>query len=378
MRNLLARCYRHLVEDVRTGEHGIMRMLHDDWNDALVMGWVSPKYLAECLEQSESVVNSAMAPYVFDRYALLLTYTGGDRDAAADIRRKAEDHRKAVRQQWTGKWFRRAWLGPSQGWLGEKGMWLEPQPWAIIGGTTSDEQTRTLVQSLDEELRRSSPIGSAQLSKSTDMIGQGTMKMESGTSIDGGVWPSLNATLIWALALVDGEMAWDEWKKNSFARHAEVYPAIWYGTWSGPDVLNSASSEHPGETTGGRPFGWTDFPVLNMHTHACPLFSLTKLIGLDFTRAGVTLSPRLPLPSYHFDSPLLGLAKSSHGYEGWYNPSVRGAWTIRLKLPAEEATHYRKVEVNGAAASRTVSADGSFVFEGNGGQGSPLRWSVRR
>lgn len=81
------------------------------------------------------------------------------------------------------------------------------------------------------------------------MVGQGVWKREPGTSINGGVWPSLNATLIWALASADGEMAWDEWKKNSFARHAEVYPAIWYGTWSGPDVINAVSSEHPGETT---------------------------------------------------------------------------------------------------------------------------------
>ncbi len=29
-----------LIDDVRTGEHGLMRMLHDDWNDALVPAWV--------------------------------------------------------------------------------------------------------------------------------------------------------------------------------------------------------------------------------------------------------------------------------------------------------------------------------------------------
>lgn len=378
VRELLARCYRHLLEGVKTGEHGIMRMLHDDWNDALVMGWVSPKSLPECLEQSESVLNSAMASYVFDRYARLLTYAGGEPGLAADIRRKAEEHRKAVQQQWTGKWFRRAWLGPSQGWLGEKGLWLEPQPWAIIGGVTTEQQTRALVQILDQELRRASPVGALQLNKSPDMIAQGVLKMEPGTSIDGGVWPSLNATLIWALALVDAGMAWDEWKKNSFARHAEVYPGIWYGTWSGPDVLNSASSEHPSETTAGRPFGWTDFPVLNMHTHACPLFSATKLLGLEFTETGVTVMPNLPLPSYRFDSPLLGVSKSALGYQGWYNPSSRGMWTIRLKLAAEERKLLEKVEINGTRVSPAPTTDGSIVLEGEGGQGSPLRWSVLR
>jgi hypothetical protein len=231
---------------------------------------------------------------------------------------------------------------------------------------------------LDQELRQPSPIGAFQLTKSPDMTGLGEMKTEPGTSICGGVWPSLNATLIWALALVDPEMAWDEWKKNSFARHAEVYPGIWYGTWSGPDVLNSATSEHPGQTTGGRPFGWTDFPVLNMHTHACPLFATTKLLGVDFTETGVTLAPKLPLPSYRFDSPLLGLSKSPRGYEGWYNPLSRGRWTVRLRLPAEEAKLYERVEINGTRVSPALTADGSVVFEGEGGEGSPLRWSVLR
>jgi hypothetical protein len=366
VRGLLFRCYRHLTEDVKTGQHGLMRMLHDDWNDALVPGWVSEAFLQECVEKSESVLNSAMAAYVFDYYALVLTFAGEDGRVSSQLRRKAEDHRSAVREQWTGKWFRRAWLGPMQGWLGEKGLWIEPQPWAIIGRIASEEQTRELVQNIDQELRRPSPIGALQINNSPDRIANGVWKMEPGTSVDGGVWPSLNQTLIWALARADGVMAWEEWKKNSFARHAEVYPDVWYGTWSGPDVLNSVSSKHPGETTGGEPFGWTDFPALNMHTHACPLFSVTKLLGLEFTETGVVLAPQLPLPSFRFDSPLLGLVKSAQGYEGWYNPLTHNTWSIRLSLSAEEGKRLQRLEVNGNRihARRT---DGAIEIRGQAG-----------
>jgi Glycosyl hydrolase 36 superfamily, catalytic domain/Glycosyltransferase family 36 len=373
---LLERCYHHLVDDVRTGQHGLMRMLHDDWNDALVQTWVPPEDIAECLEQGESVVNSAMAAYVYDRYARLLTWAGRGSDLPADARHRANEHREAVRRQWTGRWFRRAWLGPKAGWLGEKGLWLEPQPWAIISGITDEAQTRTLIQAIDEELRSTSPIGAVQLSKSPDMEPRGTWRPEPGTSVAGGVWPSLNATLIWALALVDGEKAWDEWKKNSFARHAEVYPDVWYGTWSGPDVLNSASSAHPGETTGGAPFGWTDFPVLNLHTHACPLFSAAKLLGLEFTEAGLELRSTLPLAEYRFDSPLVGFSKSAHGYEGWYEPSERGTWTIHLLLPRGESVG--KVDVNGVAVEHTRRPDGSIELRGEGGAGERLHWRVVR
>ena len=377
VRDLLARCHNHLTKEVNTGEHGLMRMLQDDWNDALVQAWVPPKDVKECLEKGESVLNSAMAAYVFDYYARLLAYAGDDEHITTPIRRKAEEHRAAVRGQWTGKWLRRAWLGPTNGWLGEKGMWIEPQPWALIARITDESQTRTLVQSIDQELRRVSPIGAVQLSDSPDRAGHGVWPTEPGTSVAGGVWPSLNQTLIWALAGLDSAMAWDEWKKNSFARHAEVYPEVWYGTWSGPDVLNSATSKHPGETTGGKPFGWTDFPVLNMHTHACPLYSLAKLLGLEFTETGIALSPGLPMSSFRFESPLIGIVKSAQGYEGWYSPLAQNTYSVRVKLSADELKRLTRAEVNGNRYRARV-VDGAIELRGLGGAGTPVRWSLSR
>ena len=377
VRNLLTRCYHHLNTDVKTGQHGLMRMLRDDWNDALENAWAPQSSQPEILENSESVLNSAMAAYVFDYYATMLTYTGVDAKFASEVRQKAEDHRDAVQKQWTGKWFRRAWLGPTLGWLGEKGLWIEPQAWAMLGGATSADQTTVLVKEINEQLRRPSPIGAMQMNDSPDRNTQGVWKQEPGTQVAGGVWPSLNQILTWALARVDGAMAWDEWKKNSFARHAEVYPQVWYGTWSGPDVLNSALSKHPGETTGGKPFGWTDFPVLNMHTHACPLYSTTKLLGLEFNENGLLLAPRLPLDSFRFESPLLGLIKTAKGYEGWYNPSVRNTWTLRLSLSLDEAKRLQRAEVNGLKVRARVN-EGTIELRGEGGAGNGFRWSLSR
>ncbi len=37
-----------------------MRMLEDDWNDALVTAWAQ-RVRTECVERGESVLNSAMA-----------------------------------------------------------------------------------------------------------------------------------------------------------------------------------------------------------------------------------------------------------------------------------------------------------------------------
>jgi hypothetical protein len=374
VRELLARCYRHLVEDVGTGEHGLMRMLQDDWNDALVMSWAQ-RAIKECVAQGESVLNSAMAAWVFDYYSRLLTFAGDSGKLVGDARAQAAEHRTAAAAQWNGKRLRRAWLGPTLGWLGEKGLWLEPQPWAIIGGVTTPAQTGQLVREMDENLRQPSPIGAMQMNKSDDNLANGMMG--AGMAINGGIWPSLNQTLIWALALASPQMAWDEWKKNTLARHAAVYPDIWYGVWSGPDTYNSVVSSKPGETINQPFMRWADWPVMNLHAHACSLYSMTRLLGVEFVEDGVHLRPVLPLESYSFESSLLGVSKSTMGYEGWYAPAASGEWTLHITLPDQEAGHGITAEINGKRSRIAVQAGGLIQLRGSSGPGKPLRWSLR-
>jgi hypothetical protein len=370
---LLERCYRHEVDGVGVGAHGVMRMLNDDWNDALLSVWAQRAF-AECVAQGESVLNSAMAAWVFDLYARLLDFAG-DTELAASVRKSADTHRTATAQQWTGKWLRRAWLGPTLGWVGESTLWLEPQPWALLAGATTPEQSRELVRNLDELLRRPSTIGAVQMNPGPDAPKDGIW--EPGTSVSGGIWPSLNQTLVWALARLDPAMAWDEWKKNSLARHAETYPGIWYGVLSGPDTYNSTLSKHPGATVDNLYMHYSDFPVLNLHSHTCSLYSAAKLLGIEFTESGLELRPGLPVESYRFESPLLGVIKLRDGsYEGWYQPSQAGSWKIAVWLPAEQAARLSHAEVNGVRVTPVKTANGALELTGRSEVGKPLRWAL--
>jgi hypothetical protein len=377
---LLARCYRHLTETIGTGRHGLLRLLTGDWNDTVVFGFVPPAHYDEVRREAESVLNAAMAAYVLDHYARMLSYVGNT-DLATEAHQKAETQRQSVRGQWTGRWFRRAWLTPDLGWARDDVLWLEPQPWAIIGGAATPQQTRKLVLTINELVRRPSPIGAMLQNQGIQLQG-----LPPGNFANAGVWPSINGTLIWALALADGKLAWDEWKKNTLARHAEVHPEIWYGIWSGPDYYNSVLSKYPGQTffldsqeqktQGSRSF-WTDFPVMNMHPHAWPLYSAAKLLGLEFTPDGMEFSPKLPLQEYRFRSPLLGFLKSSGGYEGWYDPSAPGEWVIKVSLPAVEAKQIRHAEVNGKTQPLDGRPLGVFEMKGESTPGRPLRWSLK-
>lgn len=379
---LAMRCFRHLVDIIGVGEHGLMRLLRGDWNDGIVVSQVPASLMEEVSQKAETTLNSAMACYVMEHYARLLSYMG-ETSTAAEARAKAQAQREALRAQWEGRWFRRAWLGPHLGWLGDDQIWLEPQPWAIIGEAATREQSAALVNSINELVRAPSPIGAIIQSKGTP-----AMNSPVGTMENGGVWPSINGTLIWALALEDGAMAWDEWKKNSLARHAEVYPNIWYGIWSGPDNFNGAGSRYPGQTrfadsTSTNPkeradwgVNWTDFPVMNLHQHAWPLYTVAKQLGLEFHETGLRLKPVLPLAEYEFRSSLLGFIRSPHGYRGLYAPSAAGNWEVEIHLPDTERRKFREVRINGQA--RSLESDSPVIrFQGESRPGSPLQWEVR-
>ncbi len=285
---LLERCYHHLVNVTGTGQHGLLRLSNGDWNDLVVIGHVPPEKQDQVKKVAESVLNSAMASYVLEYYGKMLTSTGNEKLSAAACQLAAH-LRQQVRDQWAGRWFRRAWLGPDLGWVGDEQLWLEPQPWAILGGAATLEQTAQLACSIDAMVRHDSPVGARLLS-------QGFEKMSepAGEGANGGIWASINGTLVWALAQCDGAVAWEEWLKNTLAAHAEAYPDTWYGIWSGPDFYNSNLSQYPGQTGFDRRFAgpnppqdwfglganWTDFPVMNMHAHAWPLYSACKLLGV--------------------------------------------------------------------------------------------------
>jgi hypothetical protein len=145
--------------------------------------------------------------------------------------------------------------------------------------------------------------------------------------------------------------------------------------WSGTDSYNSPLSKHPGYTAGDVPFKGNDFPVLNLHSHACFLYSASKLLGIEFTADGLTLRPDLPAGPYRFESPLLGVARSSEGrFEGWYAPSRPGTWTLRIHLPDEIAQRLTHAEINGKSATLRRLSPGTLEFTGSSAPGQPFRW----
>ncbi|MFW9962383.1 MAG: GH36-type glycosyl hydrolase domain-containing protein [Candidatus Sifarchaeia archaeon] len=389
VRDVLALCYRYFVDKNSTGKHGLARLSYGDWNDMVVHGYVPQDQRDEVTEVGESMLNAAMSAYVLNLYAKLLTYLG-EIDLARESIDFARKQKEAVNEQWNGEWFKRAWLSNEIGWVGTDVMWLEPQPWAIISGAASTDQTRILLKSLNESTRSFAKHGAVILSKPIEkMVG------EPGIGTNAGIWPSINGTLVWALAMIDADLAFEEWKRNSLAKHAAEYPDVWYGIWSGPDTYNSEFANRPGQTIvvearggvrdaieeqeeeeqGFMGVGWTDFPVMNMHPHAWPIYSTAKLLGVEFTTTGVDFAPALPFDTYRFTSPLLEIEKSRSGYSGRYFPSTPGTWTMTLRLNDDELGRVSKVFVN-HEEHELVREGNRLVVKGQSTSEEPLIWRI--
>ncbi|HQH62495.1 MAG TPA: hypothetical protein PL044_04380 [Clostridiales bacterium] len=364
--------YRYILEKVGRGRHGLVKMKTGDWNDQAVYGRVPATKIKYAQKHGESMLNSAMAAYSFRIFGEMLL-AAGQAEAGAVSLAAADEMKAAVQAQWNGKWFKRAFLGEKLGWLGDDLLWLEPQPWAIIGGAADENMKKILAANIKALLCDINPNGAALISRNAEKQ-ENSAGLNTGELENGGVWPAINGYLVWALAKIDGASAFEEFLKNSRAYQAEAYPDIWYGIWSGPDSVNSSYARYPGRTQNSRnPFtgrrerrfkltvgvDWEDFPVLNLHAHTWQQYVVFKLVGLEFTADSVLFTPVIPKEKYTLTSRLVSFTKDGDTYDIRYNP-LRAA-ELNVRFAAEDKIA-ETVTVNGEAVP-FAQENGRLVFK---------------
>jgi hypothetical protein len=319
LRENLRRQFTYFVEQIGTGEHGHVRIRNADWNDdAIGLSGVDRR---EMIERGESVLNSAFAAWVLPVYAGLCDRLG-DGETAARARAYAEQLRERVAGEWNGRWYRRAYA-PGAGPLGDEACWLEVQPWAILCRAADDARARELLANVDETLRRGSPLGA----RVRWPAPAGDRARPPGEGTAGGVWFSINMTLAWAAARLAPELAWDEWRRMSLAAHTRAYPGLWEGTLSGPDAYNAPESPRAGGTWHTPVISMQQFPINNMHSHAQPLLTYLRLLGVEPAADGALLVRGGGL----FESGTFRLDADGHG-------RLRALGPVTVRSPHGEVT----------------------------------------
>jgi hypothetical protein len=290
---------RYLRHRIGVGTHGMMRVGSGDWSDPIAL---MVRKRTAFRRRGESGFNTAMAAYVLPRAAALLD--SSHPPLAQDMRRFAGELRAAMESAWTGRWFLRGWDGCGMP-IGTDHLFLDANVWALIAPIGSEAQRRVLVQSVRALLDDPSPIGATVLDR-PHPIRFGVLGR--GWDCNGGVWAAINGLLAWGYARHDPALAWRNLEKQSLAAHARAYPHVWYGIWSGPDAYNAHYADRPGETFTHPATPMREFPVMNSNAHALPLLALLRILGVETTRDGIAITPRLPSAApWRLETPLLSV-----------------------------------------------------------------------
>ncbi len=289
---------------------------------------------------------------------------------AARMRDLAASQADALNQQaWEGHYFYRGFVDSGNP-LAPQIFFLEPQVLPVLAGIV-DSTRRDLA--LNEVVQR--------LETSTGALSNVTIGPATGVGgpdrpLVGGIWPVANAWLTGAYARRDFSEAWSSFIRNTLAAHAEKYPDLWYGIWTGPDSFNGPDNARPGEADAHLVTALTDYPALNAHMHTSPLRALVDLVGIVGTRDGLRITPRVPTETFAVEWPRLRLRSAPSLLEGRFIASSTGPLVMELALPSglrDAAAPW--VSIDGVATEAQVF-DGLVRFVLSAWQDVPVSFRI--
>lgn len=344
--------FRHLVQKVGLGPHGLVRIHDGDWSDGIVYEDLSPLAVAFTQASGESIPNSQMALYVLPLLAKQIESV--DRQLALDMETYAEKLKDPVRRTFGGRWFGRAFLRNSLNQSYLKGndqekdpfsanfIDLEAQPWGLLTVPLSASERNTLLDQMDARLFGPSPIGPVLREK-------------------GMVWPAISHLQTWVYAKMRKEKAWQSMQRHLYATHAAQWEAVWPGIWSAPDGLNSGD----GQTWKSPVTPMTDFPVANMNSDAMFLFGLLRTAGvspsLDGKGLDIVPADAPGFEDFVVDTRLLRVESSMHRLAVEYRAQNEGSVTLKIQDKGTEKGFKRGTLHINAQRANVQWKDGFWV-----------------
>ena len=264
-------CFLYLRDVVGVGEHGLVRLLNSDWNDAVYYMIAAP--YNSVVGGGESHMNSAMAISIS---GTLLTALSEAKDALPDAGRElsllAESmglYRETIRAAYMKDWGERSF--PRRMYFachafGEENMYLEPMGYTLLIPELSEEKKRVLYREMQKRVYPGEALGARQ-QEDPEFSDDG---QEKGSRENGGFWWALNGPVVMGVSTFDKKEAWRLLQNMTFRHFSECFPEYWSAYWTASD--NQESSLMPGEGLPDQSFFYGEYPAYCAHPHAWLLF----------------------------------------------------------------------------------------------------------
>ena len=264
-------CFLYLRDIVGIGEHGLVRLLNSDWNDAVY--YMIAKPYNSVVGGGESHMNSAMAISIFG--TLLASFHAAKSAIPAaekslsllceSISLYREKVLSAYVKDWGERTFPRRMYFARKAY-GEENMYLEPMGYTLLIPELSEEKKRTLYDEMQKRVYPGEALG-AREQENPEFSDDG---QEKGSRENGGFWWALNGPVVMGVSTFDKEEAWILLQNMTFRHFSECFPHYWSAYWTAAD--NQESSLMPGEGLSDQSFFYGQYPAYCAHPHAWLLF----------------------------------------------------------------------------------------------------------
>ncbi len=241
---------------------------------------------------------------------------------------------------WEGRWYQRGFVDSGSP-LAPELLFLEPQVLAVLSGLATPARRDMVLDAVEDRLE--TPLGAV----STLDVSGGSGSGGVDSAQIGGVWPVANAWLTEAYSTRDPTEGWSSFVRNTLATHAELYPDLWYGIWTGPDSTYGPDAARPGEADAHLATALTDYPALNAHVHTSPIRALYGLLGLRGTAAGIEVAPRFPTEDFAVVMPRIAIRSTPASIEIDLVVDETGPLELVVALPSGIDPSMARVAVDG-------------------------------
>lgn len=270
---LVKNCYVFLRDSINVGDHGLIKLLNSDWNDAIF--YIVKEPYNRVFNSGESHMNTAMgittlqtlipelenAIYIFDNdiekenLKVLCESMKIYRQRILDaFLKELEGRTFSKRMYFAGKSY------------GEDNMFLEPQCYALQINELSNEQKTKLYDEMQRRVYQGEVLG-AREQQAPEFEDP---EFDKGSRENGGFWWALNGPIIMAMNKMNKEEAWKLLKNMTFDNYSNHFPEYWSSYWSASD--NVESSLIPEEGLPDQSENYACIPIFCAHPHAWPLF----------------------------------------------------------------------------------------------------------